>query len=81
MRRSGSQNTYNLRNNTTDLTLLKSKREFLKRTFKYSGATLWNQLSHEAKTADSLYMFKNYIRPYYASFPSSNIHLYSTCML
>ena len=63
VRRSVSQNTYNLRNNTTDLTLLKPKREFLKRTFKYSGAMLWNQLSYEAKTADSLYMFKNYIRP------------------
>ena len=63
VRRSVSQNRYNLRNNTTDLTLLKPKREFLKRTFKYSGAMLWNQLSYEAKTADSLYMFKNYIRP------------------
>ena len=64
VRRSVSQNTYNLRNNTTHLTLLKPKREFLKRTFKYSGAMLWNQLScNEAKTANSLYMFKNYIRP------------------
>ena len=63
VRRSVSQNTYNLRNNTTDLTMLKPKRKFLKRTFKYSGAMLWNQLSYEAKTTDSLYMFKNYIRP------------------
>ena len=52
------QNTYNLRNNTTYLTLLKPKREFLKRTFKYSGTMLWNRLSNEAKTADPLYMFK-----------------------
>ena len=63
VRRSVSQNTYNLRNDTTDLTMLKPKRKFLKRTFKYSGAMLWNQLSYEAKTTDSLYMFKNYIRP------------------
>ena len=64
VRRSVSQNRYNLRNTTTDLTLLKPKREFLRRTFKYSGAMLWNQLScNEAKTANSLYMFKNYIRP------------------
>ena len=32
VRRSVSQNTCNIRNNTTDLTLLKPKREFLKRT-------------------------------------------------
>ena len=41
---------YNLRNIETDLALLK-------RSFRYSGAMLWNNLSYEAKTAQSLLEF------------------------
>jgi hypothetical protein len=41
-------NNYNLRNSQTDLTLPKPNREFLKRSFKYSGAYLWNNLPLEA---------------------------------
>jgi len=37
------QTDYHLRNSATDLTFPKPKREFLKRSFKYSGAQLWNQ--------------------------------------
>ena len=44
-----SQNTYNLRNSQTDLSLPKPNKEFLKRSFKYSGAYLWNNLPLEAK--------------------------------
>ena len=46
---------YNLRNIETDLALP----SFLKRSFKYSGAMLWNNLSYEAKTAQSLSDFKH----------------------
>jgi hypothetical protein len=33
---------YNLRSNDTDLALPKPKTNYLKRSFKYSGAMLWN---------------------------------------
>jgi hypothetical protein len=36
----------------------KPKREFLKRSFKYSGALQWNQLPNEAKLASSLHSFR-----------------------
>ena len=56
-------NNYNLRNSQTDLTLPKPNREFLKRSFKYSGAYLWNNLPLEAKQAQSIYLFKSCIKP------------------
>ena len=52
------QNAYNLRNSKTDLMLAKPKTEFLKRTFGYSGATLWNNLPQELKVAKSISSFK-----------------------
>jgi hypothetical protein len=55
-------NNYNLRNSQTDLTLPKSNREFLKRSFKYSGAYLWNNHPLEAKQAQSIYIFKSCIK-------------------
>ena len=39
---------YNLRNLETDLALPRPYTNFLKRSFKYSGAMLWNNLSYEA---------------------------------
>ena len=53
---------YNLRNSQTDLTLPKPNREFLKRSFKYSCAYLWNNLPLEAKQAQSIYTFKSCIK-------------------
>jgi hypothetical protein len=56
-------NNYNLqRSDQTDLTLPKPNREFLKRSFKYSGAYLWNNLPLEAKQAQSIYIFKSCIK-------------------
>jgi hypothetical protein len=52
------ENNYNLRNTATDLTLPKPKREFFKKSFKYSGALHWNQLPNEAKLASSLHSFR-----------------------
>ena len=57
-----SQNNYNLRNSQTDLFLPKPNREFFKRSFKYSGAYLWNNLPLEAKQAHSIFLFKRYIK-------------------
>ena len=54
VRRNVDQTDYHLRNSATDLTLPKPKREFLKRSFKYSGAMLWNQLPNEAKPAENI---------------------------
>ena len=50
---------YNLRNIETDLALPRPYANFLKRSFKYSGAMFWNNLSYEAKTAQSLSDFKH----------------------
>ena len=49
VRRVINQTNYNFRNTATNLTLPKPKREFLKMSFKYSCAVLWNQLSIEGK--------------------------------
>ena len=62
VRRNVDPTDYHLRNSATDLTLPKPKREFLKRSFKYSGAMLWNQLPSEAKPAESIHSFNKYIK-------------------
>ena len=62
VRRNVEQTNYHIRNSATDLTLPKPKREFLKRSFKYSGAMLWNQLPNETKLAESIYSFNKYIK-------------------
>ena len=49
---------YNLRNSSTDLLLPHPKREFLKNSFKFSGARLWNSLPLQAKLSESEYTFK-----------------------
>ncbi|XP_044182006.1 uncharacterized protein LOC122962827 [Acropora millepora] len=62
VKRNVDQTDYHLRNSATALTLPKPKREFLKRSFKYSGAMLWNQLSNEAKLSESIYSFNKCIK-------------------
>ena len=62
VKRNVDQTDYHLRSSATDLTLPKPKREFLKRSFKYSGAMLWNQLPSEAKLAESVHSFNKYIK-------------------
>ena len=64
---------YNLRNIETDLTLLRPYTNFLKRSFRYSGTMIWNNLSNEAKTAQSLADFKHKLAssPY---MPSTGSH-------
>ena len=61
-KRNVTQNTYNLRNSENDLTLPKPRTEYhLRRSFKFSGAMLWNDLSSAAKSADTLDCFKKEI--------------------
>ena len=52
---------YDLRSNDNDLALPKPKTNFLKRSFSYSAAKLWNSLPSEVKEASSLYQFKRSI--------------------
>ncbi len=60
--RNVTQNTYNLRNYSGyDLTIPKPRTEYLRRSFKYSGAMSWNDLSFAAKSASTLDRFKKEI--------------------
>jgi hypothetical protein len=56
------QTNYDLRNSHTDLALPKPKREFLKKSFKYSGAKLWNSLSIDTKLAELMHLFKSHLK-------------------
>ena len=62
IRRNHMQTNYDLRNSHTDLALPKPKREFLKKSFKYSGAKLWNSLSIDTKLAESMHLFKSHLK-------------------
>ena len=53
--------SYILRSIDTDIAFPKPRTEFLKKSFKYSGAKLWNSLSREAKEAQSIFIFKQNI--------------------
>ena len=64
---------YNLRNIETDLALPRPYTNFLKRSFKWSGAMLWNNLSYESKTAKSLSDFKRKLTSS-PSMPSTGSH-------
>ena len=57
--RNVDQTSNYLRNMATDLTLPKPKRDFVKRSFKFIGAMLSNQLANEVKLAESTPSFKN----------------------
>ena len=59
--RSVNENGYNLGNYDTDLSIPRHKKELLKRSFKSRGAVLWNSLSREAKSAQSIHCFKRLI--------------------
>ncbi len=50
---------YNIRSRGTDLALPLQKKEFGKRCFSYNGASHWNNLPYEAKSAESLSLFKS----------------------
>ena len=54
-------NTYDLRNRETDLSLPKLNTDSGKRCFKYNGAVVWNNLPYEAKVAGSLSFFQRTI--------------------
>ena len=53
---------YNLRNADINLSVPKPRTEYLKKSFGYSGAVLWNSLHKQAKQTESLSSFKNFIK-------------------
>ena len=53
---------HHLRNSQTDLVLPFPKSQFKKKTFSYSGATLWNNLSIIAKQSNSMSCFKRLMK-------------------
>jgi len=53
---------YNLRNLEGKLTLPKSNTNYLKLSFSYSGACLWNNLPQYFRNADSIEQFKRTIK-------------------
>ena len=52
---------YNLRNLEGKLALTKPHTNYLKRSFSYSGALLWNNLPQEMRDTDSIGLFKRKI--------------------
>ena len=61
-KRNTIQSNYDLRSSDTDLCLPKPNSEFLKKTFRYSGAMQWNHLSKDSKNSETLSSFKRKIR-------------------
>ena len=54
-----SRNTnYDLRDAENNLYVPKPRTDYLKRSFCYSGAFLWNNLPHSIRTSNSLRNFK-----------------------
>ena len=52
---------YDLRNQQHALSLPKPRTEYLKKSFSYSGALLWNSLPPRAKEAKNISQFKKRI--------------------
>ena len=57
-KRNTIQNDYNLRSSDTDLLLPKPNSEFLKKSFRYSGAMQWNHLPEDFKKSETLFSLK-----------------------
>ena len=55
-------NSYHLRNTENTLILPQPRTDYLKKSFSYSGAQLWNSLPTELRQATSLNDFKTKLR-------------------
>ena len=58
------RSVYNLRDSEGKLTLAKPSTNYLKRSFSYSGAMLWNNMPKSLKNAVSLNHFNDLLRTY-----------------
>ena len=63
--------SYHFRNADNILSLPKPRTNFLKRSFMYSGASLWNSLPVELRTINSLGVFKKSVKRHFTSLGSS----------
>ncbi|XP_044173114.1 uncharacterized protein LOC122957200 [Acropora millepora] len=63
-RNSLSANSYHLRNADNKLALPLPKTEFLKKSFSYNGARVWNSLPNEIRNCEALPMFDKLISTY-----------------
>ena len=57
-----SSRHYNLRGSSTKLCLPQPKTDYLKKSLSYRGAKLWNSLSDDIRSKESLVAFKTSIR-------------------
>ena len=71
-------NDYNLRNLKGKLSLPKPNTNYLKRSFCYSGACLWNNLPQDLKSVGSIGQFKRGIKKVSEI---SDYHLRQSCNL
>ncbi len=58
---------YNIRNSEIRLNLPKPRTNYLKRSFRYNGAILWNSLPQDIRKPQSFAQFKKAIAEYYNS--------------
>ena len=58
---------YNIRNSEMRLNLPKPRTNYLKRSFSYSGALLWNSLPQDIRKLQSFAQFRKAIAEYYSN--------------
>lgn len=57
---------YDLRDSVHKLALRKPRTEYLKLSFSYNGAALWNSLPQDLRECNSLGAFKEKLKSYYS---------------
>lgn len=62
-----NENIYNLRNNEQALKLPKPKTDYMRRSFVYTGAKLWNELPLNIKESTTIHSFKKAINDLYST--------------
>ena len=67
------ENDYSLRDSDNKLIVPQPRTEFLKRSFSYSGALLWNSLSRSLRSMSSTSSFKKGIHEFYTD--SNNLSI------
>ena len=65
---------YDLRNNQFKLNLPKPRTDYLKRSFSYDGALLWNSFPEEIRSLTLFSQFKKAINDYYAYYNDNDSH-------
>ena len=67
------ENDYSLRDSDNKLIVPQPRTEYLKRSFSYSGALLWNSLSGSLRSMSSISSFKKVIDEFYTD--SNNLSI------